>query len=144
MRGDHDSYVVRRDPVAAPAPATAPGRELVVLANGVPGSDMTTLARQLAAQLRIPLFSHDVIAPSVADALWALPEDSPVGGVVESWLRPDDALFVVEGVATLRAGPGNGPLRPTAAGETGQGVPRADVVRIAPQVGAGLVPASET
>jgi hypothetical protein len=64
----------------------------------VPGPDKTTPAGQLAAELRIPLFSQDVIAPSVADALWALLRDSPVGGVVESWFLPDDALFVVEGL----------------------------------------------
>jgi [ribosomal protein S5]-alanine N-acetyltransferase len=83
---DHDSYVVRRDQWPTQPYATARGREVVVLVNGVPGSDKTTLARQLAAERRIPLFSYDVIAPSVADALWALLQDSPVGGVVESWL----------------------------------------------------------
>jgi len=118
---DHVSYVVRREEWPTQPYAPARGRKLVVLVNGVPGSGKTTVARQLAAELRIPLFSKDVIKESVADALplelvahdgtrgsalgvgasralWALLEDSPVGGVVESWFWPDDAQFVIEGL----------------------------------------------
>ena len=32
------------------------------------------------------------------NALWSLLEDSPVGGVVESWFWPQDAGFVVAGL----------------------------------------------
>jgi RimJ/RimL family protein N-acetyltransferase/predicted kinase len=118
---DHVSYVVRREEWPTQPYAPASGHKIVALVNGVPGSGKTTLARQLAAELRIPLFSKDVIKESVADALpfrllahertpgsalgagasnalWALLEDSPVGGVVESWFWPEDARFVAEGL----------------------------------------------
>ena len=158
---DHDSYVVRADQWPAQPYATAPGREVVVLVNGVPGSDTRTLARSLAAELRIPLFSQDVIAPSVTDALWVLLRDSPVGGVVEGWFRPGDTRFVAEGLQRCGLDPATVPevwcfsaqveasaqplgLGPTVAVDTGNGVGRAVVVRIALRVGAGMVPASET
>jgi RimJ/RimL family protein N-acetyltransferase/predicted kinase len=118
---DHVSYAVRRDEWPAQAYPPPRGRRVVVLVNGVSGSGKTTLARQLATELRIPLFSKDVVKERVADArtlelvtgegtpgsalgpgasnaLWALLADSPVGGVVESCFWPDAERRVVAGL----------------------------------------------
>jgi len=165
---DHESYVMMRDEWPAQSYPTARGRRVVALVNGVPGSEVTNgvpgsgaanLARQLAVELRIPLFSGDVAGS--ADVLWALLADSPVGGVVESCFRPDDARYVVEGLQRCGLDPAAVPevwcfsaqvevaarpvgLGPTLAVDMSQGVGRADVVRIALQVGAWLAPVSET
>lgn len=42
---------------------------IVVLVSGQPASGKTTLARQLAAHLRVPLISRDPITEALADAL---------------------------------------------------------------------------
>jgi len=165
---DHDSYVVIRDEWPAQPYSTPRGRRVVALVNGVPsteaingvpGSGITDLARQLAAELRIPLFSRDVAGS--ADVLWALLADSPVGGVVETCFGPDDAPYVAEGLQRWGLDPAAVPevwcfsaqvgaparpvgLGPTLAVDMGQGVGRADVVRIALQVGAWLASVSET
>jgi ribosomal-protein-alanine N-acetyltransferase len=160
---DHDSYVVLRDEWPASPYPTARGRNVVALVNGVSGSGSgtATLARQLAAELRVPLFSKDVVGSG--NVLWALLADSPVGGVVEGHFTPDDARSVAKGLQrggldpaavpevwclSARVEPPGRPLGlgPTVAVDTGQGVGRAEVVRIALQVGAGAVvvpPASD-
>jgi ribosomal-protein-alanine N-acetyltransferase len=95
---DHDSYVVLRDDWPAQPYRGGGARKVVVLVNGTAVSGATTLARRLAAELRIPLFSRDVMTVVGPDALWALLADSPVGAVVQGSFRPDEARSVAEGL----------------------------------------------
>jgi ribosomal-protein-alanine N-acetyltransferase len=149
---DHVSYVVRRDEWPTQPYTAARGRKVVILVNGVPGSGRTTLARRLAAELRIPLFSRDVLRESPADALWALLEDSPVGGVVAGGFGPHDARSVVEALQRCGLDPATVPevwcfsappgtsarplgLGPTVAVDTSQDAGRGEVVRIALETG---------
>jgi [ribosomal protein S5]-alanine N-acetyltransferase len=156
---DHFSYVVRAEDWPMEPYATARGPRPVALVNGAPGLGRSALARQLAVELRVPLFSEDVTG-SVPSALWALLEDSPVGGVLAGCWRPQDAHRVLLGLhrcgldpavipevwcSSARERPSTGPLGlgPTLAVDTGQDVRAGDIVRIALQVLAAL-PASET
>jgi ribosomal-protein-alanine N-acetyltransferase len=158
---DHVSYVVRREDWPTESYATAPGPKVVVLVNGAPGSGTSALARLLAAELAIPLFSNHAIREGVAGPLWVILEDSPVGGVVEGCFKPQDVQFVVEGLQRCGLDPATVPevwcfsaqvqgstrplgLGPTVAVDMGQDVGRRDIVRIALQVLAGgLLPPSE-
>ena len=166
---DHDSYVMLRDEWPAQPYPTARGRKVVALVNRVPGSDSAggvpgsgtmTLARQLAAELQVPLFARDVVGSG--DRLWSLLADSAVGGVVECRLTPDDARSVVVGLRRCGLDPGAVPevwcasaseeisqhplgLGPMVSVDADHRLERADVVRIALRVAALLsAPASET
>lgn len=156
---DHVSYVVRAEDWPTQPYATARGRQRVVLVNGVPGSGKGALARQLAGELRIPLFSEDVIRGSAPGALWTLLRDSAVGGVVAGWFGPQDARLVVDGLRGCGLDPAAIPevwcysaqqqsstqplgLGPTLAVDTGRDVGPGDIVRIALQVPS--TPAFET
>lgn len=89
---------------------------IALLINGLPGSGKTAVARLLARELRLPLFSKDMIkethaevmGPSAAlgaaasETLWMLLAESPVGAVLESWWPIDTRHFVVKGLS--RAG----------------------------------------
>lgn len=118
---DHDRYaVLSSEWPAAPYRQRQP-RRVVAVVNGVPGAGKTTLSRQLAAELGLPLFGEDVVRKWVADALpdglperlgtgpssvragvsiclWALLAESPVGGVVDSWFWPGDGGHIREGL----------------------------------------------
>jgi len=169
---DHSSYVLLRDEWPAPRYPAPRGRKVIALVNGVPGpgpaggasgsgtvggtpgADTRSMARHLAAELSIPLFSEDVVGPG--GMLWALLADSPVGGVVVGSFRPDDARSVAEGLQRCGLDPAGVPevwcfssgvessalplgLGPTLALDTGHEVGRADVVRIALQVASGAI-----
>jgi ribosomal-protein-alanine N-acetyltransferase len=156
---DHSSYVLLADEWPAPPYPTSRGRKVVALLNAQPGSGSTTLGSQLARELRIPLFSRDAVGSS--DALWALVSESAAGAVVQGCFTRQDAPYVGEGLARCGLDPATVPeiccfstrsgtsprpigLGPTAAFDTSQDLGRADVVRIALQVGAGLPPGSQT
>jgi ribosomal-protein-alanine N-acetyltransferase len=159
---DHVTYAVRAEDWPAKPYATACGPKAVVLLNGAPGSGRSALARQLAGELRVPLFSEDVLSGGPAGVLWALLGDSPVGGVVAGSWRPEDVQLVVDGLQRLGFDPSTVPevwccsaqdesssgplgLGPTLPVDIGQSLGPGDIVRIALQVvGCGTSPAYET
>jgi ribosomal-protein-alanine N-acetyltransferase len=156
---DQDSYVMLRDEWPAQPYAPARARKVVVLVTAGPGSGASTLPRQLAEELRIPLLTRD--AATSDSALWALLAGSPVGGVVQGFYEAGDAGSVAGGLRLSGLDPSavpevwcfSGPLRtserplglgPTIPVDTGQAVQPRIVVRIALQVASAMAPASET
>ena len=100
---DHDSYVMTAEDWPAVPYAPPRRRRTVVLVNGLPSAARTDLARALAVELSLPVLSQDLVGHGPADeALWAMLEASPAGGVVEGWLEPQTAPVVAAGLA--RAG----------------------------------------
>jgi [ribosomal protein S5]-alanine N-acetyltransferase len=157
---DHDSYVVMADQWPAEPYAEPPDRAIVALVNGAPGSGAGAVARQLAAELRVPLFCQETVTTSGHQGPWALLADSPVGGVVQGSIWPGDAGSVVDGLRGCGLDPARVPeiwclsdqdggprllgLGPAVVLPAHPAPGRADLVRLALQVGAGFVSASET
>ena len=165
---DHVSYVVRAEDWPAAPYAVARGPRVVALVNGAPGSRKDAVARQLAGELWVPLFSEDVFTGGSAGALWALLGASPSGGVVAGWWPPKDVQLVVDGLRRCGVDPAvtpeiwcsssqeqatGGPLGlgPTLAVDTDEDAWASDIVRIALQVPiifqmprTGTFPAAET
>lgn len=149
---DHRCYVLIADEWPARPYRPAPGRPVLALVNGLPGSGAATVARALAEELRVPLYSREVAG---LEALWRLWADSPVGGVVQGCFVPGDAVWLARGLSQCGVDPAalcevwcfstapEAPvvplgLGPTVTVDTAGGLSRAEVVRIALQVGAGL------
>jgi ribosomal-protein-alanine N-acetyltransferase len=155
---DHDCYVVLADEWPAQPYRQAQDRQMVAVVNGLSGSGTLAVARQLAKELTVPLFSQDVVSSKAA--LWRLLAESSVGGVVQGCFAPSEAGAVARGLSqsgldpavvcevwcfTLQPGTPvvSLGLGPTVAVNTTEALSRAEVVRIALQVGAWLAPTSE-
>jgi predicted kinase len=115
---------VNQDPTAT----DVPDERIVILVNGMPASGKTTLARELARRLRLPLFSKDVIKEAHAEVfgaqppdgrpqrdwnslfgaaasstMWHLLADSACGAVLEStWPASETWEFVKAGLESAR------------------------------------------
>ena len=148
---DHFTYVVRAEDWPTEPYGTARGPKVVALVNGAPGPRKNALARQLAVELRVPLFSEDVIKGGPAGAIWTLLGDSPVGGVVAGLWLPESVQLVVDELQRCGLDPAGIPevwcfsaheqstrgplgLGPTLAVDTGRDAGAGDIVRIALQV----------
>ena len=76
-----------------------PSKPLLILVNGLPGAGKTTLARRLAADLRLPVFSRDGIYETLYDAL-----DGAAAGVPSLLGAASFALLYQSAGAVLAAG----------------------------------------
>src|SRR5690348_12233378 len=54
-----------------------PSKPLLIIVNGLPGTGKTTLARRLAADVHLPIFSRDGLYETLYDALECRSSGSP-------------------------------------------------------------------
>ncbi|TWP35620.1 GNAT family N-acetyltransferase [Leekyejoonella antrihumi] len=99
---DHDTYAVTASDWPSPAFRPHAPLRITALVGGARGPERTALARRLALELGVPLFSSSILG-SGADArpLWRLLADSPAGGVLEhSWetCEPGEANRELEAI----------------------------------------------
>lgn len=127
---DHDRYAVLASEWPPAAYLQRRTRPLVVLVNGLPGSGKTTLGRALAAELRLPFLSKDLLKEGIADGLgegvdpagstrlgataselvWTLLAASPAGAVVEGFLLTGrDEAYVAAGLRRAGLDPAHVP-----------------------------------
>jgi ribosomal-protein-alanine N-acetyltransferase len=101
---DHDRYAVLSSDWPAAPFRRAPANRVAVVVNATPTWDSTSLARQLSAELALPLLSTLHVPPA---EIWSVLESSPIGGVVEGHFSAPELRM---GLARARLDPARVPV----------------------------------